>query len=72
VLTADDRQTLYIARFPAAAPEKLLTADAIWFTMQNKKEYQIGYREKGEGFLAVYALPDFTLVSKTKIEGFPN
>lgn len=71
-LTADDRQTLYIARFPAAAPEKLLTADAIWFTMQNKKEFQIGYREKGEGFLAVYALPDFTLVSKTKVEGMPN
>ena len=70
--TADDRQTLYVARFPAAGPEKLLTADAIWFTMQNKKEYQIGYREKGEGFLAVYALPDFTLVSKTKVEGFPN
>ncbi len=71
-LTEGDRQTLYIARFPAAGPEKLLTADAIWFTMQNKKEYQIGYREKGEGFLAVYALPDFTLVSKTKVEGFPN
>jgi hypothetical protein len=70
--TLDDRQTLYVARFPATAPEKLLTADAIWFTMQNKKEYQIGYRDKGEGFLAVYALPDFTLVSKTKVEGLPN
>jgi hypothetical protein len=71
-LTLDDRQTLYVARFPATGPVKLLTADAVWFTMQKNKEYQVGYREKGEGFLATYALPDFTLVSKTKIEGLPQ
>ena len=61
-----------LARFPAAGPVKLLDADAIWFTMQKNKEYQVGYREKGEGFLATYALPDFTLTSKIKIEGMPQ
>jgi hypothetical protein len=73
-LTQDDRQTLYIVRFAATppAPEKLLTADAIWFTAQKAKELQIGYGDKGEGFLAVYSLPDFALVSKTKIDGMPK
>jgi hypothetical protein len=71
-LTLDDRQTLYVARFPAAGPVKLLEADAVWFTMQKNKEYQVGYREKGEGYLVTYALPDFSLVTKTKIEGLPQ
>lgn len=72
VLTSEDRQTLYVVRFPAAGPEKLLTADAIWFTVQKNKEYQVGYRDAGEGYLATYALPDFTLVSKVKVEGMPQ
>jgi hypothetical protein len=71
-LTLDDRQALYVARFPAAGPVKLLEADAVWFTLQKNKEYQVGYRDRGEGYLATYALPDFTLVSKTKIEGLPQ
>jgi hypothetical protein len=73
-LTQDDRQTLYIARFAATppTPEPFLTADAIWFTMQKAKEFQVGYRDKGIGYLAVYALPDFKLVSQTKIEGMPK
>jgi hypothetical protein len=73
VLSSADRQSLYVVRFGApAAPEKLLTADAIWFTQQKAKEYQVGYREHGEGFLATYALPDFTLTSKLKVEGLPK
>jgi hypothetical protein len=71
-LTLDDRPSLYVARFPAAGPVKLLEADAVWFTMQKNKEYQVGYREKGEGYLATYALPDFTLVTKIKIAGMPQ
>lgn len=71
-LTLDDRQTLYVMRFPATGPEKLLEADTIWFTIQKNKEYQVGYREKGEGFLAIYALPDFTLKSKIAIAGLPK
>jgi hypothetical protein len=51
---------------------KVIDADTIWFTMQKNKEYQVGYREKGEGYLAAYALPDFTLVSKTRIKGVPQ
>jgi len=74
VLAAGDRQSLYIVRFAATppAPEKLLTADTIWFTVQKGKELQIGYGDHGEGYLAVYSLPDFTLVSQTKIDGMPN
>lgn len=71
VLTLADRQTLYVVRLPAAGPEKLLSADFIWFTMQKAKEYQIGYRDNGEGYLSVYSLPDFTLKSKVKIDGLP-
>jgi hypothetical protein len=71
-LSLDDRQTLYVMRFPASGPEKLLEADTIWFTTQKNKEYQVGYRENGEGFLATYALPDFTLKSKIAIAGLPK
>lgn len=74
VLTGADRQTLYVARFAAVPfpPEKLLTADAVWFAGQKNKEFEIGYRDHGVGYLATYALPDFTLTSKTVIEGMPN
>jgi hypothetical protein len=72
ILTAEDRQTLYVVRFPAAGPQALLSADAIWFTSQKAKQYQIGYRDHGDGYLATYALPDFTLVSKVKVEGMPT
>lgn len=74
-LTQEDRQTLYVARFAEdkqPAPEKLLSADAVWFMEQKNKDFDIGYRDHGEGFLAVYSLPDFKLQSKTKIEGLPN
>lgn len=72
-LTEDDRHTLYVVRFGSGTPpEKLLTADAVWFTMQKNKDYQVGYREKGVGYLATYSLPDFTLTSKTRIEGMPR
>lgn len=71
-LTLEDRQTLYVMRFPATGPEKLLEADTIWFTTQKNKDYQVGYREKGEGYLATYALPDFTLKSKIAVAGLPK
>lgn len=73
-LTANDRQTLYVARFgdKAPPPQKLLTADAIWIAQQKNNDYQVGYRDRGEAFLATYALPDFTLVTKMKVEGLPN
>lgn len=73
-LTGADRQTLYVARFAATPlpPEKLLTADVVWFAGQKNKEFEIGYRDHGVGYLATYALPDFTLTSKTEIAGLPN
>jgi hypothetical protein len=70
--TADDRQTLYVARFEGGEPEKVLSADQIWFTNQKGKEFLVAYRDKGAAYFATYSLPEFKLVSQTPIEGMPQ
>jgi hypothetical protein len=73
VFTADDRQSMYVARFEGAGePEKVLSADQIWFTSQKGKEFLISYRDKGTAYFATYSLPEFKLLSQTPIEGMPN
>lgn len=70
--TADDRQTLYVARFEGGEPEKVLSADQIWFTSQTGKTFLVSYRDKGVAYFANYSLPEFKLLSQTPIEGMPN
>lgn len=70
--TADDRQTMYVCRFEGGEPEKVLSADQIWFTNQTGKEFLVAYRDKGAAYFATYSLPEFKLLSQTPIEGMPN
>lgn len=70
--TAEDRQTLYVARFEKGDAAKVMSADQIWFTTQKNKEFVVAYRDHGAAMFATYALPDFKLVSQTPIEGMPN
>lgn len=72
VLGVGDRQTLYICRFEGGEPEKLMTADQIWFTNQSGKTYLVSYRDKGVAWLTTYSLPDFKVISQTEIKEMPN
>lgn len=72
VLTSRDRQTLYAVRLPAAAPEKILTADQIYFTRQMAKTFQVSYREAGHSYLVSYSLPDFKEAVRSEISAMPQ
>jgi hypothetical protein len=72
VFSADDRQTLFACRFEGGEPEKIMSADRIFFTSQKGKTFLVSYREKGVARFATYSLPDFKLISETQIEGMPN
>lgn len=71
-ITAADRQTLYVARFEGGDPEKVLSADQIWFTSQTGKTFLVSYRDKGAAYFATYSLPEFKQISLAPIEGMPN
>lgn len=72
VFDADDRQSLYVARFEGGEPEKILTADQIWQDSQKGKTFFVSYRDKGKAYFATYLLPDFKLVSQEEIPDMPN
>lgn len=71
LLTTSDRQSLYVARFQAGSPEKFLTADQIYFTRQQGKEFLVSYRDAGVAYFTTYALPDFKEVTKKIIKDMP-
>jgi hypothetical protein len=66
------RQSLYVSRFDGNEPEKILTADQIWYTDQNGKDYFVSYRNGGVGYFATYSVPDFKLVTQTQIQNVPK
>lgn len=71
-LNAADRQSLYIARFQAGSPEKFLSADQIYFTRQEGKEFRVSYRDAGVAYFAIFSLPDFKQLTKTVIKDMPQ
>lgn len=71
-LDVDDRQSLYVARFEGAEPEKILTADQIWQDNQKGKTFFVSYRDKGKAYFATYSLPDFKLISQSEIPDMPH
>ncbi|MDR3526797.1 MAG: hypothetical protein P4L57_05920 [Rhizomicrobium sp.] len=71
-LSNADRQTLYVARFPTGVPEKILTADQIYFTRQQGKEFLVSYRDKAVSYFTTFSLPDFQQVKQTIVKDMPQ
>lgn len=72
VFSADDRQSLYVARFEGGPPDKILTADQIWQDNQRGKTFFVSYRDQGKAWFATYSLPDFKLISQNEIPDMPH
>ena len=71
-LSNADRQTLYVARFPNGVPEKILSADQIYFTRQQGKEFLVSHRDKAVSYFTTFSLPDFQQVKQTIVKDMPQ
>jgi len=72
LLSNADRQSLYVARFQMGPPEKFLSADQIYFTRQQGKEFVVSYRDKGISYFTTFSLPDFKQVKQTIVKDMPQ
>jgi len=72
LLTTSDRQTLYVARFQTGSPENFLSADQIYFTRQQGKEFLVSYRDAGVSYFTTFSLPEFKQLTKTVVKDMPQ
>lgn len=72
--TEDDRQTVYVYRFDAEPPLKVLTADRIISSHEfaDNSRVHIVYQSGGKSIAATYSLPDFKLLSEIAVPGLPK
>ncbi len=67
------QQSLYVYRYDAGEPLKILTADQIWMADQIERDkYLVSYKTGASAFFATYSIPDFKLLSQTPIQSMPE